>query len=247
MSSKLNIDINCDVGEGVGNEAVLMPYISSCNIACGAHAGDIETIDTVLSLAKEHKIKVGAHPAFPDRENFGRKVMQISPQDLKESILNQIELLQIRARLQELTLHHIKPHGALYNLAAVDKNTAVVVVAAIKEKAPNTFLYVPYGSVIADIALAEGIAIKHEAFADRNYNEDLTLVSRTQDNALLTNREAILEHVYHMVVHQKVKTITGRKVPIQADTFCVHGDNEKAIEIVAYLHDQLQQKGITIA
>ena len=132
MSSKISIDINCDVGEGIDNEAQLMPCISSCNIACNAHAGSVAIIDEVIALAKKHNVKVGAHPSFPDRENFGRKVMQITDEELQESIESQIDLLIERAALQDVKLHHIKPHGALYNLIAKDKKTAIVVIEAIK-------------------------------------------------------------------------------------------------------------------
>ena len=231
MSSKISIDINCDVGEGIDNEAQLMPCISSCNIACNAHAGSVAIIDEVIALAKKHNVKVGAHPSFPDRENFGRKVMQITDEELQESIESQIDLLIERAALQDVKLHHIKPHGALYNLIAKDKKTAIVVIEAIKNTIPDAFLYVPFNSIIAEVALQNNIKIKYEAFADRNYNDDLSLVSRSNKNALLTNSEKVINHITNMI-GGKVKTIQGNSKEIKTDTFCVHGDTENAVEIL---------------
>jgi len=231
MSSKFSIDINCDVGEGIGNESQLMPYISSCNIACNEHAGSIEIIDEVIALAKEQNVKVGAHPSFPDRENFGRKVMQITDEDLQTSIENQIILLIERAALQDVKLYHIKPHGALYNLIAKDIKTAKVIVEAVQNTIPDAFLYVPFNSVIEEVALQNNIKIKYEAFADRNYNDDLSLVARSNKNALLTNPKEVVSHIINMI-NGKVKTIQGNLKNIKTDTFCVHGDTENAIEIL---------------
>lgn len=234
MSSKFSIDINCDVGEGIGNESKLIPYISSCNIACNAHAGSIQIIDEVISLAKKYQVKIGAHPSFPDRENFGRKVMNLSSKTLQESIENQINLLIERADLQNVKLYHIKPHGALYNLILKDRETAQIVINAVKNTLKNGFLYVPYNSVIAEVAKLNNIQIKFEAFADRNYNNDLSLVSRFKENALLLNPKEIVDHVTRMV-NNKVKTIQGSLKDIKADTYCVHGDTENAVEILKAL------------
>lgn len=246
MYSKHTIDINCDVGEGVGNEASLMPYISSCNISCGAHAGSVTVMDEVIGLAKKNKVKIGAHPSFPDRENFGRMVMDIAPETLQKSIEEQILLLKERADLQEVNLHHIKPHGALYNLIAKDKVMAKLVIRAIQNTCPDLFLYVPYNSVIAEEALKNNIQIQYEAFADRNYNEDLTLVSRNQENALITNKEDVFTHIKRMIVAQQVQTIGGVK-DIIVDTICVHGDTENAVVLVSYIHAKLKENEITIA
>jgi UPF0271 protein len=245
MFFKFSIDINCDVGEGVGNETELMPFISSCNIACNAHAGSIDIIDNVISLAKKHHVKIGAHPSFPDRENFGRKTMNISSDDLQKSIENQIKLLIERMSLQNMKLHHIKPHGALYNLIAKDKLTAETVVKAIKNTVKNVFLYVPCNSVIAEVALQNNIKIKYEAFADRNYNDDLTLVSRTQNNALITDKKEVLNHIQRMIIYKRVQTVSDEK-EIQLDTICVHGDTKNAVELIKYIHEKLTEKNIEI-
>ncbi len=173
------MDINVDVGEGIGNEAFLMPYISSCNIACGGHAGDFETMRQVVKLAKKNNVKIGAHPSFPDKVNFGRKPMDISC-------------------------------AALYT------------------------------------SVKENIQITYEAFADRNYNNDLTLVSRDDNNAIIDDANLVFDHVYRMVSTQKVKTIQGLEIQILADTFCIHGDNPKAVDLIQNLSKRLQEKGIQI-
>lgn len=245
MYSKLSIDINCDVGEGIGNEATLMPYISSCNIACGAHAGSVKIIDYVISLAKKHKVKIGAHPSFPDRENFGRVVLDISEKELQYSVENQINLLKERAALQGEKLHHIKPHGALYNIIAKSRSVAQLVIKAIQNTCPELFLYVPYNSVIAEEALKNNLQIQYEAFADRNYNEDLTLVPRSQENAMITDKKVVFLHIQRMIVDKKVATIKGVK-KILADTICVHGDTENALELVKYIHTKLTENNINV-
>ncbi len=241
------VDINCDVGEGVGNEAQLLPFISSCNIACGGHAGDVETIDEVLELAKKHKVYVGAHPSFPDRENFGRKVMEISSRELKVSLEEQILLLKERTEDHGLKLHHIKAHGALYNLTATDRSMAELVVEVVLKCCPDTFLYVPYQSEISEVAKEKGLQIKYEAFADRNYNDDLTLVSRSNNLALIHKKEEVFSHVLNMLKNEKVKTISGKELSIETDTFCIHGDSENAEDLVKYLFDEFKNLQIEVA
>ena len=240
------IDINCDVGEGIGNEANLMPYISSCNIACGGHAGDQSTMRKVVRLAKEHDVKIGAHPSFPDKENFGRQKMDISCTALFTSLEDQISALINVLRAEHGQLHHVKPHGALYNLAAIDKETAIVVIEVIKRFNLPLKLYVPYNSVIADIAIQENISIIYEAFADRNYNEDLTLVSRQNSNALITDFEELFGHVKRMIFDKKVLSVNGVEVEIKAGTFCIHGDNPKAVELIKNLINKLTENNIII-
>jgi len=240
------IDINCDVGEGIGNEAELMPYISSCNIACGGHAGDESSMREVVRLAKKYNVRIGAHPSFPDKENFGRKVMNMSCAALFQSLEGQIITLKSIMRKENQQLHHVKPHGALYNLAAVDEEVARVVVEVMKRFHLPLKLYVPFGSVVADIAIKENISITYEAFADRNYNADLTLVSRQKDNALITDPNKIFDHVYRMIRTGKVRTLDGVEVEIKAETFCVHGDNPKAMELVKKLTKELADNNVKI-
>lgn len=239
MFSNKNININCDVGEGLNNENLLMPYISSCNIACGAHAGNLDIIDKVISLAKENQVLVGAHPSYPDRENFGRKIMDISNIELQRSIEKQIALLKQKTSKQNVQLHHVKPHGALYNIVAKDETLATIVLNAVENTAKNVFLYAPYNSVIANLALERGVQVQYEAFIDRNYNDDLSLVSRNQSNAIITNKKEALIHLLKMVNEGKVITINKKERSIKASTFCVHGDHENAVELLKYLNQEL--------
>lgn len=240
------IDINVDLGEGIGNESQIMPYIASCNIACGGHVGDFNTMQEVVKLAQKHLVKVGAHPSFPDKENFGRLPLEMSFAALFSSIKNQIDHLIKVLNSENALLHHIKPHGALYNLAAVDKRIANVIVEVMKSIALPIKLYVPYKSVIADLALKENIQITYEAFADRNYNDDLTLVSRSENNALIEDSGMVFQHVFRIVSEQKVKTIQGSEIDIKADTFCIHGDNPKAVDLIRYLKEKLEVEGYKI-
>nr|WP_321224401.1 5-oxoprolinase subunit PxpA [uncultured Psychroserpens sp.] len=241
------IDINCDLGEGVGNESALMPLISSCNIACGGHAGDVDTMTTVVKLAKLHNVKIGAHPSFPDKENFGRVTVRMSPQDLFDTINLQIENLKTIVENQQLQLHHVKLHGALYNLASVDVDTAKIVVSVIRAIDKNLVLYVPYGSVISKLAHQNGISIMYEGFADRNYNDDLTLVSRKHPKALIHNATAMFNHVYNMVYFGNVTTINEVEVKLKVDTICVHSDGKNVIKNLRFLIKKLNANAIHIS
>lgn len=241
------IDINVDVGEGVGNESQLMPFISSCNIACGGHAGTMDIMQHIVRLAKINHVKIGAHPSFPDKENFGREAMEISNDELLNSIQKQLLNLLTVIVEERTILHHIKPHGALYNLATIDENIAKVVVEAVKSIDLPVKLYVPYNSVIASVAKQQNVKIIYEAFADRNYNNDLTLVSRFQKNAVLNDVETIFNHVYGMYNNNTVITVQGEMKKIKADTFCVHGDNPNAVEIIKELKDRLKHFNIDVA
>lgn len=241
------IDINVDLGEGLGNEAQIMPYISSCNIACGGHAGDIETMRAAVKLAKQYGVKIGAHPSFPDKENFGRVPLDMSSVVLYTSIKNQIRSLLQVLKQEHARLYHIKAHGALYNLAAVDENVAKVIIETVKSIALPVKLFVPYKSVIAEVAIKNNISIIYEAFADRNYNDDLTLVSRNKNNALISDETLLFNHVYHIISNKKVKTISGKEVAILAETFCIHGDNPEAVKLIKNLKAKLESKQVIIA
>ena len=239
------IDINCDVGEGVGNEAQLLPLISSCNISCGAHSGNKETMNSVIQLAKSHQVKIGAHPSYPDRENFGRVVMDIPNQQLVDSIKGQIADFLEALKQQNVELHHIKPHGALYNLIADNEDMAHVFLDAIKvyKEIP---VYLPYLSKIHKVAIKRGFRFYLEAFADRNYDSDLNLVSRSLDNAVIQEPKKVLQHVLKMVNEEQVNTIDGIQRSIKAHTFCVHGDTPSALEILMYLHQELPNYKVEI-
>tara|TARA_R110002051_G_scaffold8316_1_gene35024 strand:+ start:13541 stop:14290 length:750 start_codon:yes stop_codon:yes gene_type:complete len=245
------IDLNSDVGEGIGNEAVLMPYLSSCNIACGAHAGDAKTIKKVIDLAIQHGVKIGAHPSYPDRANFGRKEMKMTAANLKKSIRDQITLVANSipsgqtGMKGQAALHHIKPHGALYNKAAKDEVIATIIIETIEEFNDQLCLFVPYNSVIADLAKGR-LPIMVEGFADRNYNEDYSLVARSQIDAVLKDPEAVWKHIFSMITENKLHTIKGVIKPFHIDTLCVHGDTATAIGIIKHLHLKCKQHQISI-
>lgn len=239
------IDVNSDVGEGVGNEAQLMPLISSCNIACGGHAGDAETMAKTIKVAKRHGVKIGAHPSYPDTINFGRKAMAMAPAELIRCIRGQLKTFGTILQEHGGSMHHIKAHGALYNTIAKDKDVASTYLKALEPFYPVT-LYVPHGSEIAILAFKLGWPLCFEAFADRNYNEDGTLVSRNLDNALLQNVNEVLQHVLNIVDKGHVKTVQKTKMAIKADTLCIHGDTPSAIEILTYLHHELPNHQIKI-
>lgn len=243
---QFSIDINADLGEGVGNEEQLMPLISSCNIACGGHAGNEDTMRSAVKLAKQYKVKIGAHPSFPDTENFGRVLVEMPCAALFKSIEDQINALVDIINEQNTVLHHVKPHGALYNSAAKDEKTATVIIEVMKGMHLPVYLYVPYESVIANLAIEHKIPIIYEAFADRNYNDDLTLVSRSKKDAVLHNEDEVFQHVYRMISEEKVKTISGKEIDIKAHTFCIHGDNPKATWLANRLKHSLESKGISI-
>lgn len=241
------IDVNADVGEGIGNEEKLLPLVSSCNIACGGHAGNLETIHEVLSIAKKNKIKVGAHPSYPDKANFGRKVMDISSQELIESINAQLELFKNAVYKQKLKINHIKAHGALYNETAKNAILAKVYLNAIEQFKKQCLLYVPFNSIIAKLAIQNGFKIVYEVFADRNYNDNLSLVLRENSNALLLTPESVLEHVLLMAKKGKVKTVSGKIRKIYANTYCVHSDTPTALKILTYLSNELPNHQIQLA
>ncbi len=240
------IDLNCDVGEGLGNEHQLMPYISSCSIACGGHAGDDVTMVDTIKLALRHNVKIGAHPSFPDTANFGRKVMHMDAVALQRSIENQIEHLKGHIDVLGATLCHVKAHGALYNLSALDRDTAQILIAAVKSSTDNVPLYVPYNSLLANIAKENDLPIMVEAFGDRNYNTDLSLVSRKLKNAVLIDEQLVLDHLMHMIKDNEVISVDGVGVKIEAETFCIHGDNPRAIQVIEYVSKELQKKNIQI-
>ncbi len=244
MNKKWTLDINCDVGEGLHNEAQLFPYISSCNLACGGHAGDPETMKRVIRLAIKHQIKIGAHPSYPDREHFGRKSMLLPPEVFKESIRAQVDLLNTLIRDHGASMHHIKAHGALYNDLAKDKDLAKTYLESILHYKDKISLYVAYGSVIAEEALKMGFNITYEAFGDRNYLKDLSLVPRSRPNALITDPELVLKHLLLMIKKGVVQVPEGDLVPIVANTYCIHGDTVSAYEILVYLSEELPKQHI---
>ncbi len=229
------IDINCDLGEGIGNDAEIMPYINSCNIACGGHFGDLQTIKKTSILAQKYGVKAGAHPSFPDKENFGRKLMTLSDNELIDSISQQIKLFQQSCNETDAQMHVVKLHGALYNLAAKDSDVAKVVLAAFKKTCPGTVVYAPFKSELAKSAQAD-FKVHYEAFADRGYHANLQLVSRDRNDAVITDPEIAWNQILNIIENGTIKTVDEDEVAIKADTFCVHGDQPSALELVRFIN-----------
>jgi len=240
------IDINCDVGEGMENEAQLFPMITSCNIACGGHAGDAESIRHILELAKEHKVKAGAHPSYPDKENFGRRSMKLPESELIAAVFEQVGLFYTIAADVGIPVHHIKAHGALYNDSATDPALARTYLRALEPYHGKAVLYVPYKSAIAREAQDRNWTIHYEAFADRNYNADRSLVPRSFSEALITDPEEMTTHLLRMYEDHVVHTVDGTDVPIMVDTFCIHGDTPGATELLKALVSKLKWHGIQL-
>jgi UPF0271 protein len=241
---KIKLDINADVGEGIENENELFPFISSCNIACGGHTGNHKTMLSTVGLAKQHNVKIGAHPSFEDRENFGRKILKVDKKELLSSLINQVESLQDILKNQEIKLNHIKAHGALYNLSAYDKDSAKIIIELAKKI--DTKLYVPYSSLISKMAKEQGVETYNELFVDRNYNSDLTLVSRENSNALINDSKTMFEHVKKIINDQIITSINNKNMSVEFDTLCIHGDSPNAIELIKELHFKLKNIGIKI-
>lgn len=237
----MHIDLNCDTGEGVGNDAALMPYITSANIACGFHAGDEETLCTTLLLAKKHGVHAGAHPSFPDRENFGRTDMAVTPQELYHFVRQQLRLFADVASDCGVPFHHVKPHGALYNMAARDPQLAAAFAYAVKDSGSHLIVYGLSNSHLVFEAKKLGLPAKHEVFADRTYQDDGSLTPRQQLGALIEDAEAAVAQVLQMVNEKTIKTVSGKKIPMQADTVCVHGDGTNAVALAKALHAALRE------
>ncbi|WP_041779389.1 5-oxoprolinase subunit PxpA [Belliella baltica] len=240
--TKVTLDINCDLGEGMPNDSMLMPYLGSCNIACGGHFGDLETIKSAILLAKENHVKVGAHPSYPDKENFGRKSLKIDLKTLEESLLDQITNFEKVCFDQNIDMHHIKPHGALYNDLAKDEKLASFFLTLIQKFFQDIPLYTPPNSIIFQLAPQFNIKTVLEVFADRSYEDDLRLVDRSHSKALLTEVVDVKEHIHSMIFDQKVKTISGKKIDIKAETLCIHGDNPSALPILQMIHSNFSIK-----
>lgn len=234
----MKFNINCDLGEGMSNDKELMPYINECNIACGGHFGNLNTIIQTIQLAKKHNVLVGAHPSFPDKENFGRKNITISDVDLAQSLHEQISLFLSACSQLAIKMNHIKLHGALYNLSCNDAKIAQLVLDVYLQFDHKFKLFVPYQSVIAQLAQKK-FKLSYEAFIDRRYNDDLSLVNRKHKNAIIKNPKNACEQV-KSIYSGHLTTLNGHHTKIKADTFCLHGDNPKALELAQYLQKQCQ-------
>lgn len=245
------IDINCDMGESygrflIGNDKEIMPYISSCNIACGFHGGDPLTINNTIILALQNNVKVGAHPSYPDLLGFGRRAFNIHQDELMAVLLYQISSVKGMTEALGGKLHHVKPHGALYNAACKDDMIAAIICKCIKRIDPQLFVY-GSGTNWKKIAEDGGIMFVSEVFADRNYNDDLSLVSRSEENALIQNINESIEHAKQMVTQKQVRTINNNLKSIEAETICIHGDEPGAATVAKMLNENLTEAGFVIA
>ncbi len=247
----MNIDLNSDLGESFGNykmnnDAEIMKYITSANIACGFHAGDPLVIEKTIKLALENNVSIGAHPGYPDLVGFGRRSMKVGNDELYSMILYQVGALKAMTEALGGKLAHVKPHGALYRDLAYDYPKSIIVAEAIFKIDPELIFVGLANSKMLRAAREVGLKAVNEVFADRAYNDDGSLVSRLQEGAIIHDGEFCLEQVDQMITENTVKSINGNIIPIQADTICVHGDNIKALEFVKALNRFLTQRKIEL-
>lgn len=243
---KLTIDINCDLGEGCGDDERIMPFISSANIACGGHAGDRESMIQTIKLAARHDVAVGAHPSYPDRDGFGRNANSIVANDLHRSLVSQIaELVEIAASLGT-RLRHVKPHGALYNQSAVQNELAVLIADAIASIDTSLIFVGMCSSEHAVAAGSKGLSFAGEAFADRNYDELTKLTPRDRDDALIADADMAASRCVDLVRYGRLRSTDGVMIAIAPDTICVHSDTPGAVEIARNVHTILNKAGVLI-
>ncbi len=244
---KLVVDLNADLGEGAGHDDELLEFVTSANIACGFHAGDADTIHRSIEAARDHGVAVGAHPSLFDRENFGRKELPVTPEEVCDAVTYQLGVFSAITEALGVRPNHVKPHGALYHIAARDERIAGAVAHAITSTDRTLILFAPDGSALARMAEASGLKIAGEVFADRNYLADGTLVPRTRLDALLYDPVEAAARVLRMLRDDKVRSVDGVDIDVQAETVCVHGDTPGAVEFARALRAQLKNEGVTIA
>ena len=247
----MEININCDLGEkskfhSVKNDPELLNIVNSANIACGYHAGDEQTMEMVIQISKKNGVSLGAHPSFNDPENFGRKRMNLSSLEIKKLIFDQYEILQKIAQKYNENVTHIKPHGALNNMACEDLELATTLAVAIKELNKDIIYLVPTGSQMEVAAKKNGMKIACEIFADRNYEDNGNLISRSKPNALITDPELAKKHVLSMVKNQAINCLSGKQIPCEIDSVCIHGDNESSLATAKSIRDNLVDNGLEL-
>ncbi|WEK34411.1 MAG: LamB/YcsF family protein [Candidatus Pseudobacter hemicellulosilyticus] len=243
----LSIDLNCDLGESthlwpydIKNELALLPYISSMNLACGLHAGDPHTLHELVQAGLRANLRIGAHPGFNDRENFGRKELKIAPHKIYDLVLYQLGALQGFLSVHNGVMHHVKPHGALYNMAARDATLAAAIASAVKAFNPRLILMGLAGSQLIRMAEVVGLPTSSEVFADRSYQADGSLTPRDQPGALLDDPEKVVAQITQMLNSGSVTTVDGQEIPVFADTVCIHGDGSNALELAKAIHTAVQ-------
>ena len=246
------VDLNCDLGESFGNYTIgmddqVIPHISSANVACGWHAGDPMVLEHTVKMAKEYGVAVGAHPGFPDLMGFGRRNMVLSADEAYTYTKYQLGALYAFAKTNGITLQHVKPHGAFYNMAGKDRKLADAICRAVKDFDPELILLGLSGSQMIESARDMGLKAAQEVFADRAYNEDGSLVARSLPGAVIHDENEAIERVVKMVKENRVTTITGKEIELVPHSICVHGDNPSAIAFVKAIRTRLTDEGVTIA
>jgi len=247
----LMVDLNADLGESFGTyklglDEELLNHITSANIACGFHAGDYMVMQKTVSMAVSKNVGVGAHPGFPDLQGFGRRNMHMKPEEVRNLVIYQIGALQAFAKAEGTQLKHVKPHGALYNMAAADSDLARAIAEAVKEVAPETILLALANSEMVKAAQDVGIKVAQEVFADRAYNPDGTLVPRSIPGAVIQDPTQATERALRIVLEGKVTAIDGQEVHIVADSICVHGDNPQAVKLASNIRKELERAGVAL-
>ena len=245
----MTIDINCDMGESfgnfiVGNDEAIMPYITSANIACGFHGGDPWHMEKTIRLAIEHKVKIGAHPSYPDLNGFGRRKMDIPKAELKAILKYQIAAIKGMAESMGTKIHYVKPHGALYNTAATEEKEALAIIEAVKEIDDSLYLMGFAGSDFQEHAKKSGLKFIAEAFADRKYTADGKLMSRKLKGASINSDKEAVNQMIAIMLRNTLETEDGTELEIVADSICIHGDNKNAIKILTAMNDKLSSMGI---
>ena len=229
------------MGEGLENEAQLVPFISAANIACGYHAGNEATMQHVIRLCLENNVHIGAHPSFDDRENFGRTAIQLPVEEIYNLITAQLEIINKTAIEYGAKLHHVKAHGALYNMAAKDKAIAKAIAQAVKDFDVSLIYYGLSGSVMIEEAAKLGLITANEVFADRTYQYDGSLTPRSQKNALIDDSNELIKQVTKFIKENKVTTVTGEDIFLKADTICIHGDGANAVEFAKAIYESIHK------
>jgi 5-oxoprolinase (ATP-hydrolysing) subunit A len=242
-SSEVKIDLNCDMGENIGEDADIMPYITSANIACGFHAGDEASMQMAVRLAKRYGVAVGAHPSWKDVEGFGRREMSLPSDEVEALVLYQIGALYAIARAEGVELHHVKPHGALYNQAVKDRNLANAIARAVKQFSVDLILVGLAGSGLVEAGVEAGLKVANEGFPDRNYNPDGTMISRKLAGAVIESPEEVAANAIRLAR----EGIEFSRQRIRIDTLCLHGDNPHAVQNAKLVRDALEKAGIKIA
>jgi UPF0271 protein len=240
------IDVNCDMGEGLDTDALIMPFISSANIACGYHAGDEKTIWQTIELAIKDNVAVGAHVSFYDKENFGRLELNLSENDIYELVEQQLIIFKEIADAFDIKINHVKPHGALYNMSAKNAAIAKAIAQSIKDFDPGLMLFGLSGSHSVSEAKMIGLKTAGEVFADRTYQDNGTLTPRSQPNALIEKSSKVIQQVVQMIKEKTVTSVSEKTIPIVAETICIHGDGKNAVQFAKDIFETLKQHSIDI-